>query len=162
MADLMTISRIFLSILLLFLPFPSLPFLALYIAGGVTDMADGFVARATGTAGARGAKLDSLADGVFFLVSVIKIIPSLSLPPLLWAPVMIVLLVRVANLLHYFLKGREPLHTTADKITGFLLFLLPLSLGFVPVMLSASVVIAVALFAAIEETVLLWRGKREM
>lgn len=51
MADLMTISRIFLSIILLFLPFPSLPFLALYIAGGVTDMADGFVARATGTAG---------------------------------------------------------------------------------------------------------------
>ena len=125
-------------------------------------MADGFVARATGTAGARGAKLDSLADGVFFLVSVIKIIPSLSLPPLLWAPVMIVLLVRVANLLHSFFKGREPLHTTADKITGFLLFLLPLSLGFVPVMLSTSVITAVALFAAIEETVLLWRGKREM
>ena len=75
---------------------------------------------------------------------------------------MIVLLVRVANLLHSFLKGREFLHTTADKITGFLLFLLPLSLGFVPVMLSASVVIAVALFAAVEETVLLWRGKGEM
>ena len=124
-------------------------------------MADGFVARATGTAGARGAKLDSLADGVFFLVSVIKIIPSLSLPPLLWAPVMIVLLVRVANLLHSFFKGREPLHTTADKITGFLLFLLPLSLGFVPSTLSTSVITAVALFAAVEETVLLWRGKGE-
>ena len=162
MADLITISRIFLSIILLFLPFPSLPFLALYIAGGVTDMADGFVARATGTAGARGAKLDSLADGVFFLSSSIKIFPSLCLLPLLWAPVMIVLLVRVANLLHSFFKGREPLHTTADKITGFLLFLLPLSFGFVPIMLSASVVIAVALFAAVEETVLLWRGKREM
>lgn len=161
MADLITISRIFLSILLLFLPFPSLPFLALYIAGGVTDMADGFVARATGTAGARGAKLDSLADGVFFLSSAIKIIPSLSILPFLWAPVMIVLLVRVVNLLHYFLKGREPLHTTADKITGFLLFLLPLSLGFVPSTLSTSVVTAVALFAAIEETLLLWRGMRQ-
>ena len=74
---------------------------------------------------------------------------------------MIVLLVRVANLLHSFLKVREPLHTTADKITGFLLFLLPLFLGLVPVMLSASVVIAVVLFAAVEETVLLWRGKGE-
>ena len=161
MADLITISRIFLSVALLFLAFPSPPFLFLYVAGGLTDMLDGFVARATGTAGARGAKLDSLADGVFFLSSAIKIIPSLCLPPLLWAPVMIVLLVRVANLLHSFLKGREPLHTTADKITGFLLFLLPLSLGLVPIMLSASVFIAVALFAAIEETVLLWRGKRE-
>lgn len=157
----MTISRIFLSILLLFLPFPSLPFLALYIAGGVTDMADGFVARVTGTAGARGAKLDSLADGVFFLSSAIKIIPSLSILPFLWAPVMIVLLVRVANLLHYFLKGREPLHTTADKITGFLLFLLPLSLGLVPIVFSASAVTAVAFYAAIEETVLLWRGMRQ-
>ena len=75
---------------------------------------------------------------------------------------MIVLLVRVANLLHSFLKGREFLHTTADKITGFLLFLLPLSLGLIPIMFSVSVVIAVALFAAIEETVLLWRGKGEM
>ena len=74
---------------------------------------------------------------------------------------MIVLLVRVANLLHSFLKGREFLHTTADKIAGFLLFLLPLSLGLIPIMFSASVVIAVALFAAIEETVLLWRGKGE-
>lgn len=74
---------------------------------------------------------------------------------------MIVLLVRVANLLHSFLKGREPLHTTADKIAGFLLFLLPISLGLVPVMLSASVVIAVAFYAAIEETVLLWRGMRQ-
>ena len=74
---------------------------------------------------------------------------------------MIVLLVRVANLLHSFFKGREPLHTTADKITGFLLFLLPLSLGLIPIMFSVSVVIAVALFAAIEETVLLWRGKGE-
>ena len=120
MADLITISRIFLSIILLFLPFPSLPFLALYIAGGVTDMADGFVARATGTAGARGAKLDSLADGVFFLSSAIKIIPSLCLPPLLWAPVMIVLLVRVANLLHSFLKGREFLHTTVSFFSSTL------------------------------------------
>ena len=74
---------------------------------------------------------------------------------------MIVLLVRVANLLHSFLKGREPLHTTSDKITGFLLFLLPLSLGFVPSTLSTSVITAVALFAAVEETVLLWRGKGE-
>ena len=74
---------------------------------------------------------------------------------------MIVLLVRVANLLDSFFKGREHLHTTADKITGFLLFLLPLSLGLIPIMFSASVVIAVALFAAIEETVLLWRGKGE-
>ena len=124
-------------------------------------MADGFVARATGTAGARGAKLDSLADGVFFLSSAIKIIPSLSILPFLWAPVMIVLLVRVANLLHSFFKGREPLHTTADKITGFLLFLLPLSLGLVPIMFSASAVTAVAFYAAIEETVLLWRGMRQ-
>lgn len=161
MADLITISRIFLSILLLFLPFPSLPFLFLYVAGGLTDMLDGFVARATGTAGARGAKLDSLADGVFFLSSAIKIIPSLSILPFLWAPVMIVLLVRVANLLHSFFKGREPLHTTADKITGFLLFLLPLSLGLVPIMFSASAVTAVAFYAAIEETVLLWRGMRQ-
>ena len=161
MADLITISRIFLSILLLFLPFPSLPFLALYIAGGVTDMADGFVARATGTAGARGAKLDSLADGVFFLSSAIKIIPSLCLPPILWAGAVLVLLVRLSNILLCFHKGKEPPHTTADKITGLLLFLLPLSLGFVPSTLSTSVITAVALFATIEETVLLWRGKGE-
>ena len=74
---------------------------------------------------------------------------------------MIVLLIRVANLLHSFLKGRELFHPTADTIAGLLLFLLPLSLGLIPIMFSVSVVIAVALFAAIEETVLLWRGKGE-
>ena len=58
MANLITGSRIVLSVALLFCPV----FFVLYIVAGITDMIDGAVARRTGTVSAFGARLDTVAD----------------------------------------------------------------------------------------------------
>ena len=52
MANIITASRIIISIALLFFPALSPEFYALYLAAGITDMLDGTVARKTGKAGA--------------------------------------------------------------------------------------------------------------
>ena len=80
MANIITSLRIVLSIIMLFTPVFSSQFYWLYVSAGITDMVDGTVARLTGSAGEKGAKLDSAADIIFALVSLIKIIPAISLP----------------------------------------------------------------------------------
>ena len=62
MANIITCIRILCSIALLFCPALSVAFYALYITAGVSDMADGWVARKTNTVSEFGAKLDTIAD----------------------------------------------------------------------------------------------------
>ena len=79
MANIITASRILLSIALLFCPAFSPAFYVLYVAGGASDMIDGAVARKTGTAGKLGSRLDTIADFVFTAVCLIKLLPMLLL-----------------------------------------------------------------------------------
>lgn len=62
MANIMTIIRIVLALLLLFIPSFSISFRVLYLLAGMTDMLDGWMARKTGTVSAAGARLDTVAD----------------------------------------------------------------------------------------------------
>ena len=132
MANLITFCRILLSLLLLFFPALSPGFYGLYLAAGLSDMLDGFVARRTNSASPLGAKLDSMADLVFLAVCLIKLLPVLTLPVWLWVWVGLIALLRLVNILSGFVcrKKLVLLHTKANKLTGALLFLLPLSLGF--------------------------------
>lgn len=59
MAGILTVSRIFLSFLLLCTRPLSCPFYILYVLAGFTDMIDGIIARKTNTASEMGAKLDT-------------------------------------------------------------------------------------------------------
>ena len=61
MANALTICRIIFSLALLVPPALSPTFLAIYAAAGVTDMADGFIARRTRTESEFGTRLDSIA-----------------------------------------------------------------------------------------------------
>ena len=70
-ANLITCIRIMCSIALLFCPVFSAAFYALYIAAGVTAMADGVVARKTGTVSEFGSKLDTAADFILVFVRLI-------------------------------------------------------------------------------------------
>lgn len=46
-----------------------------YIICGITDMLDGFIARATHTTSQLGADLDSIADTIFVMVCLVEILP---------------------------------------------------------------------------------------
>ena len=153
MANLITSCRILLSLLLLFFPALSPGFYGLYLAAGLSDMLDGFVARRTNSASPLGAKLDSMADMVFLAVCLIKLLPVLALPVWLWVWVGLIALLRLVNVVSGFVRRKKLvlLHTRANKLTGALLFLLPLSLGFLNIAYTAVPLCALASFAAIQE-----------
>lgn len=70
-----TLSRISLALMLLFLTPLSSAFLTIYLLCGLTDLIDGFIARKTGTTSSLGAKLDSAADTVLVGVSLFTLYP---------------------------------------------------------------------------------------
>ena len=153
MANLITFCRMLLSLLLLFFPALSPGFYGLYLAAGLSDMLDGYVARRTNSASPLGARLDSMADLVFLAVCLIKLLPVLMLPVWLWVWVGLIALLRLINIVSGYVcrKKLVLLHTRANKLTGALLFLLPLSLNFIQISCTAAILCAMASFAAIQE-----------
>ena len=162
-ANFITICRIFGSILLLFFPVFSLPFYGLYLFCGFTDMVDGTIARKTNTESAFGARLDTVADFVFVTVSLIKFLPAMDIPKWLWGWMAVIAVIRIGNMIFGRIISREyiALHTILNKLTGFLLFLLPLSLHLIELKYSAAVVCAVATVSAVQEGWLMKKGELE-
>lgn len=153
MANAITIGRILCSLALLF-PKPWSPaFIVLYLAGGLSDMLDGYVARKTGTESDTGAKLDSLADLLFLTVCLIKLLPVMKIPAWLWIWMGIIAAVRIGNLFIGYLREKRllMLHIRENRITGCLLFLLPLALPFTGLTIPAVIVCTAASAATARE-----------
>lgn len=152
-ANILTYTRIAVSLALLFITALSAFFYICYVYCGVSDMLDGFIARRTHTESDKGAKLDSIADLLFVMVCLTKILPMLDIPLYLWIWAAVIALVKVSTFIRNLAKKRNDifLHTFANKATGFLLFMLPLTLPFVSVAYSAIPVCVVATFAAVQE-----------
>ena len=161
MANLITAGRILFSIALLFLPALSPAFYAFYLVAGLTDMLDGWVARKRGTVSDFGARLDSLADMVFVAVCLVKLLPVLDMPAWLYVWIGIIALIRLLNILSGLIRQKRisMLHTRMNKLTGFLLFVFPLTLRLVEPSYAALPVCALATFAALEEGYLIGAGK---
>lgn len=161
MANVITCSRILISIALIFFPPFSPVSFALYLVAGITDMIDGTVARKTGTVSDFGARLDSIADIVFVAVCLVKLIPIISISVWLYIWIGLIALIRVINVISGFIMQKRLvlLHTVMNKVTGFLLFLLPLTLCFVDIKYTAIPVCAVATFAAVQEGHFIRTGK---
>ena len=79
-ANFITICRIFGSILMLFFPVFSSGFYILYLFCGFTDMVDGTVARKTNAESIFGARLDTIADFTFVIVSLMKFLLVMDIP----------------------------------------------------------------------------------
>lgn len=153
MANTITFFRIAASIVLLFCPVFSPAFYVFYIAAGLSDMLDGFVARKINTASRFGARLDTIADFVLVVVCLIKLLPILNIPAWLYIWIGIIALIKVVNIVSGFAVQKRfvAVHSAMNKATGALLFLLPLTISTVPVKTSVIVVCAAATFAAIQE-----------
>ena len=153
LANCITAIRILCSIVMLFFPAFSLAFYTLYITSGVSDMVDGWVARRTHTASEFGAKLDTIADIVFVVVCLVKLLPVLNIPVWLWVWIGIIALIKVINIISGFIVQKRfvSVHSTMNKVTGLLLFVFPLTISFINLKYSAVVVCIFATFAAIQE-----------
>ena len=154
-ADTITSVRIAASLFLLLLPLRSVGFLVVYTLTGLTDVLDGWLARKTGTASDFGARLDSIADLLFYAAVLLRLFPVLrqALPVTIWYAVAVILLVRLtayavaAAKYHCFAS----LHTWLNKVTGAALFLLPYILVISSGVAYCSAVCALAFAASLEE-----------
>jgi len=163
MANVITSVRIICSIALLFCPVLSPAFYVFYIIAGVSDMADGTVARKTGTVSEFGSKLDTVADFVLIIVCLIKLIPVIHLPAWLIVWIIIIAAIKAINLVSGYVMRKEivALHTVMNKVTGVLLFSLPLILKIIDIKYSGAVVCTVATFAAVQEGHLIRTGTKK-
>ena len=151
MANAITIFRMAASIVLLLCPVFSPAFYAFYIMAGVSDMLDGFVARKTNSSSRFGARLDTIADFVFVVVCLIKLLPILSIPAWLYVWIGIIAFIKAVNIVSGFVVQKRfvAVHSVMNKATGALLFLLTLKIPVLPLKYSAIVVCALATVAAI-------------
>ncbi|MBO4721788.1 MAG: CDP-alcohol phosphatidyltransferase family protein [Muribaculaceae bacterium] len=152
-ANIITGIRVLCSIVLLFCTALSPAFYTLYIIAGASDVLDGWVARRTNLASELGAKLDSAADCFFVVVCLIKLLPVLAIPLWIYLWIGIIAAIKFINIISGFILQRQfvAVHSISNKLTGALLFAIPLTLPLIELQYSATLVCLLATFAALEE-----------
>ena len=151
--NLITVLRLLGALGLLFFDVGSVAFWVIYLTCGLSDMADGFLARKLHCESKTGALLDSLADLAFVVSSCIKLIPVLALSHWLWfwgAAILVIKVINQISAIVMYKKCRFP-HTIANKAAGLLLFVgVPLTL-FLESVVPMAIIAVVATFAAVQE-----------
>lgn len=157
--------RIILSISLLLLLAKPVPFFIVYMLCGISDFADGYIARKLKAETATGAKLDSIGDFLLFGVALIALFTLIDEEnyTLLVFTVIIVAVIRFVNIIIGRIKFKQwgIMHTIGNKVTGFVLFVtLPVCVltGSLPYAAIICVGIIAAL-SALEETAILLTSK---
>ena len=164
MANIITGCRILCSILLLFVPAFSSTFYILYLVAGFTDMIDGPIARKTNTANEFGSRLDTIADIVFVVACMIKLLPVLIIPTWLCIWIGVIAIIKVFNIISGYIVQKKLVakHTIMNKVTGAVLFILPLTLSVVDLKYSGGFICTIAILAAIQEGYLIRNENRKL
>ena len=154
-ANILTGCRIFGSILLLLFPALSAGFLITYILCGFSDMIDGTIARKTNSTSKLGSQLDTIADFIFVVVSLFKLLPAIHIPGWLWIWGSVIAVIKISNIIWGYVSKKQfiSLHTIMNKVTGLLLFLLPLTISSAEWEHIAIAVCSIATLSAIQEGV---------
>jgi len=147
-------SRIILSPFLLFYLNNKVAFLLISFWCGLSDILDGYIARKTKTESEFGARLDSFADLVLFIILIVSVILKKKSEILSFLPhIASIFLIRMLNLSIVYFKHRQfaILHTSLNKLTGFLAFISFFSI----LVLNTRVLVYISIFigylSAIEE-----------
>jgi len=136
-------------------------FWVIYGLCGVSDMADGYLARRLHAESKTGAMLDSVADLCFVACCAIRLLPVLQIPTWLWIWAGGILVVKLVNQVSARIVCKRfcfP-HTKANKLTGLLLFLSVPTVYWSVVPLAF--VAGVATFAAVQEGHFIRTGRVE-
>ena len=151
-----TALRIVGAVVMMFTKIFTKEFYIVYTLCGITDVLDGFVARMTKTTSDFGAKLDSVADLIFYGTMLFKLLPEMlsAMPNAM--PVMIASLValRVCTYLMAAFRYKKfaSLHTYLNKASGFSCFLMPYLVWMgVPQNIVYSIVYGIAIAAGLDE-----------
>ena len=155
LANCVTALRVIGAIALAFVAPMSKGFYLIYWVCGVSDAADGWIARRTGSASEFGARLDSVADLTFYGVLMAKLLPTLCerLPKEMWWAVGAVVLLRLCAYGVAAVKYRRfaSLHTWMNKLTGAAVFAIPCILPLTAFLPLCGLACGIAGLAALEE-----------
>ena len=153
LANILTGCRILGSILLLVFPAFSVAFHITYLFCGLSDMIDGIIARKTNSTSKYGSQLDTVADLIFVAASLFKLLPAIHIPGWLWIWGGVIAVIKISNIIWGYVSKKQfiSLHTIMNKVTGLLLFLLPLTISFVELKYIAIAVCSIATLSAIQE-----------
>jgi phosphatidylglycerophosphate synthase len=152
--NIISVLRIVLSFVLFLTLNEELLFSCLVLLIGLSDVADGYIARKYHLVSKLGAKLDSLADLIFFAILLVILYLRyewILSDNYLWFLIIVVLKISTAVISRIKSGEVQFIHTLANKLTGLLVFLSLLILPFnVPEYLFTGVFI-IATLAAAEE-----------
>ena len=136
--------------LLLYNP-ESAAFWVIYGLCGISDMADGYLARRLHAESKTGAVLDSVADICYVVCCAMRLLPVLQISAWLWIWAGLLVIIKMSNQISAFAVHKRLCfpHTKANKLTGLLLFIaVPTVLwSITPIVIVAGV----ATYAAIQE-----------
>ena len=161
LANIITSLRIMGSVVLLLFDVSSFPFYITYLLCGFSDMIDGAIARRMGSVSKLGARLDSASDLIFMFACSLKILPIMNISIWLWVWIIIVALIKIFNITLIFIRKKRliSIHSVLNKITGFALFLLPLSLTFIKTAYGVATICVFASIAAMQEVCFVVKGQ---
>lgn len=129
----------------------SVAFWVIYALCGISDIADGWLARKIGSSTKTGSMLDSIADIYFVACCARKLLPIIELPQWLWIWAGVIVMIKIVNQISALVIYKRCCfpHTLANKATGLLLFIgVPMAiLSIIPI----AIVAAIATFAATQE-----------
>lgn len=153
LADIITFSRIISALAILTVPVYSTAFYLLYLLAGLSDMIDGPVARITHHVTEFGSRLDTAADLIFVSICMIRLFPVIPLDKWVYGWCGLIILIKGRNMMiGYQYSGRFPaIHSRMNRLTGFLLFLFPVTVMIIDVSAGAFVLCAIASAAAVQE-----------
>lgn len=159
----LTLSRIIFSIIMLASYNNKIILVILFLYCGLSDILDGFLARKYNVNSDNGAKMDSIADLVFFCVVMLILLLLIPIEVLSkFIPfIVIAFILKVIAIIMAWYKYREfvILHTLLNKLTGILIFIATLSFFIFNNLNVYYVVIFSSVAASIEEIVIHLREK---
>lgn len=152
-ANIITGGRVIGAILLLFFQPFSVGFYVIYLLCGVSDMIDGAVARKTNSISGFGAKLDTVADAIFMGTVCYKLLPTVHLPHQIWVWIIVIATIKLSSIVFGLLRRKTlvSIHSLLNKVTGVVLFLLPLTIQVIEQEYSFTIACLIATFATIQE-----------
>ena len=139
---------------MLLFPVFSLGFYFCYLLAGITDILDGMIVCNLGVESEFGEKLDTIADFIFVISALYKLLPVTEIRMVIWIWIGVIAVIKVINIISGLLLQKKfvTVHSLANRIIGFVLFIYPFSFSVIDVRYSSIAVCLLATFAALQES----------
>lgn len=152
-ANFISILRILLALSIIPIETFSKNFFVIFVLIGVTDVLDGWVARACKISSRFGTRLDGFADAVALIICLVKMIPCINLWPWIWVWSAGIGVLRLYNVIEGYRQKKALIlmHTLANKSAGFIFFIMPFCYIYIEPNYIATPLCTLATLAAVQE-----------